>query len=401
MALIRLEEPKRQAPSRGFALFALGFRPFFLAAGTFAVLSMGLWLAMLPGGLAVPAGLSSLAWHGHEMLFGFAVAVIAGFLLTATQNWTGIPMPKGGPLAALFALWLAGRLLLWLPVPYVVAALVDLLFLPAVLVAVLRPVLRMKQARNYAFSVMLLGMTFANLLFHAAVLELAPISPLHGLTLALYLIVLMMVVMGGRIIPYFTERRVSSTAKKWTLVEWLAPATAVATMVAALLSQHLHALLALVVPLAVAAAAANAVRLAGWQAKRLWEVPLLWVLHLGYGWIVIGFALDALVAAGLVSPFLALHAYATGGIGVLTLGMMSRVALGHTGHILEAPKIMAWAFALMNLAAAVRVFGPLLLPAQTATLHLLGGMLWMAAFAAFVVVYAPMLWRPRADGKPG
>jgi uncharacterized protein involved in response to NO len=258
-----------------------------------------------------------------------------------------------------------------------------------------------KQARNYAFSVLLLGLLFANLLFHAAVLGLAPISPLHGLTLALYLIVLMMVVMGGRVIPYFTERRISSTAKKWPIVEWLAPATVVATLVAALLSQHWNALLALLVPLAAATAAVNAIRLAGWHAKRLWEVPLLWVLHLGYGWIVIGFALDALAAAGLISPFLAMHAYATGGIGVLTLGMMSRVSLGHTGHILEAPKIMSWAFAAMNLAAVVRVFGPLLLPAQIPLLHQLGGVLWMAAFAAFALVYAPMLWRPRVDGKPG
>ncbi len=399
--MIKIDEPKQKPAPRGFALFALGFRPFFLAAGIFAVAYMGLWLAMLQGTLPAPAGLTPMAWHGHEMLFGFTVSVIAGFLLTAAQSWTSIPMPKDGLLATLFALWLAGRLAPYLPIPYVVVALVDLLFLPALMIAVLHPVLRVKQARNYPFPAMLLGLFVANLLFHAAALDLVPFPPLHGLTLALYLIVLMMVVMGGRVIPYFTERRINSTARKWSVVEWLAPATVVATMVAALLSQHSPAMLVLVVPLAAAAAAANAVRLAGWQAFRLWGVPLLWVLHLGYAWIVIGLTLDALAAASVVSPFLALHAYATGGIGVLTLGMMSRVSLGHTGHILEAPKIMAWAFAAMNLSAVVRVFGPLLSPAHTPLLQQLGGGLWMAAFTAFVAVYAPMLWRPRVDGKPG
>lgn len=397
MALITIDAPKQKTPPRGFALFALGFRPFFLAAGIFAVIYMGTWLAMLQGAIQAPAGLAPAVWHGHEMLFGFAVAVIAGFLLTATQNWTSIPMPRGGPLAALFALWLAGRLLPWLPVPYLAAAIVDLLFLPAVLAAVLRPVLRVKQTRNYAFSAMLLGLTLANALFHAGALGYGPDKASLGLHLALYLIVLTIVVMGGRVIPYFTERRLNSTARKWQAVEWLAPATVVAMLAARLGNIDST----LIVSFAAAAAIAHAVRLAGWHDKRLWRVPLLWVLHLGYGWIVVGFALDALNAAGLAPPFLALHAYAAGGIGVLTMGMMSRVSLGHTGRPLETPKIMPWAFAVINLAAAARVFGPLLFPAQTFMLQQLGGVLWLAAFAAFALVYAPMLWRPRVDGKPG
>ncbi len=400
MALISIEESKQKAPPRGFALFALGFRPFFLAAGIFATVYMGLWLATLQGAMQAPAGISPAAWHGHEMLFGYAVAVIGGFLLTATQNWTSTPMPRGGPLAALFALWLAGRVLPWLPVPQPAISIVDLLFLPVLLIAVLRPVLRVQQTRNYAFSAMLLGLTAANALFHAAAFGYGPDYALAGLNLGLYLIVLMIVVMGGRVIPYFTERRLNSTAKRWTPVEWLAPATTLAVLVAvfaapALLSGTLLAVLA------AAAAVVHAIRLAGWHDKRLWGVPLLWVLHLGYGWIVVGFLLDALHAAGMVPPFLALHAYATGGIGVLTLGMMSRVSLGHTGRILEAPAIMVWVYAAINLSAGVRVFGPLLLPAQAPMLHQIGGGLWMLAFAVFAAVYAPMLWRPRTDGKPG
>lgn len=399
MVFVTLEEPKTKEPPKGFALFELGFRPFFLAAGAFGALYMGIWLATLGGMLHMPAGLPPLAWHGHEMLFGYGMAVIAGFLLTATQNWTGIPMPKGGSLAALLLLWLAGRVLPYVPgIPLVAAAVVDLAFLPALAVAVARPVLKIKQARNYPFPLMLMAMWIANCISQYGMLNENADQALLGLKLVLYLIALIIVVMGGRVIPYFTERRVNSTARKWKIVEWLSPASVIAVLVAVLFAGNANTLLLI---LFAAAAIVHAVRLAGWQATRLWSVPLLWVLHLGYGWIVVGFALDALAAAGLTSPFLAMHAYATGGIGVLTLGMMARVALGHTGRPLETAAAMPWAFAAMNLATAVRVFGPMLFPGQTPTMHQLGGLLWVAALAVFVAIYAPMLWRPRVDGKPG
>jgi uncharacterized protein involved in response to NO len=402
MALIPLEEPKLRQPPAGFALFALGFRPFFLGAGVFAVLLMGGWLVMLQGALRSPAGLSPTAWHGHEMLFGFGVAVIAGFLLTAAQNWTSVPMPSGATLAAFFVLWLAARLLPYAPgLPYVVAAVADLLFLPALALAVARAVLKVRQAPNYAFPLMLLALFAANGLFQAAALGWARASTGGGLYLGLYLVVLMMVVMGGRVIPYFTERRVNFTARKWQVVEWLAPGLTLAVMALGLMVKVWGLGRDVLALAAGAAALLHLIRLAGWQDRRLWRVPLLWVLHLGYGWIAIGFALDALAAAGVVSPYLALHAYGTGAMGVLTLGMMARVALGHTGRSLEPAKIMAWAFAAVNLAAAARVFGPLFLPTHL-TLHLqISGWLWMAAFAVFTAVYAPILWRPRVDGRPG
>ena len=402
MALITIEEPRRKLPAKGFALFELGFRPFFLAAALFAVLFMGVWLATLQGLLQAPAGLYPSAWHGHEMIFGYALAVIAGFLLTAVQNWTSLPMPKHGKLAALFALWLGGRLLPYVPgLPYAAIAAVDMVFLPVLVVTVARPVLKVKQVRNYVFPVLLLGMLTSNAMFHAGMLGQDPELALTGLNLALYLIVLIIVVMGGRVIPYFTERRVNSTTRKRPLIEWLAPITVVAVLAAWFVSTQSSIGNLLLVPLAGAAAIVHALRLAGWQDRRLWQVPLLWVLHLGYGWIAIGFGLDALAAANLISRFPAMHAYAAGAIGVLTLGMMSRVALGHTGRSLETAKTIPWAFGLINLAAAVRVLGPLLMPHSTAAMLQLGGVLWMAAFAVFATVYAPMLWHPRVDGKPG
>lgn len=402
MAFVTLEEPPQKLPPKGFALLELGFRPFFLAAAVFGVLFMGVWLAILQGLMQVPAGLLPTAWHGHEMIFGYALAVIAGFLLTAVQNWTGLPMPKHGKLAALFALWLGGRLLPYIPgLPYEMVAIVDLLFLPTLAVTVARPMLKVKQVRNYVFPVLLLGMLTSNAMFHAGMRGQDPELALTGLNLALYLIVLIIVVMGGRVIPYFTERRVNSTARKRPLVEWLAPTTVVAVLAAWFTSTQWSSGNLLLAPLAGVAAIVHALRLAGWQDKRLWQVPLLWVLHLGYGWIAIGFGLDALAAANLISRFPAMHAYAAGAIGVLTLGMMSRVALGHTGRPLETAKSIPWAFAAINLAAAVRVFGPIFMPHSNGAMLQLAGMLWMAAFAVFAVVYAPMLWHPRVDGKPG
>jgi uncharacterized protein involved in response to NO len=401
MAVIPLAEPKVRKPPKGFALFALGFRPFFLAAGVFAVAFMAVWLAVLQGALQTPAGLSRTAWHGHEMLFGYAVSVIAGFLLTAAQNWTGMPMPKGGVLAALFVLWLAGRLLPYAPgLPYVVAAIADLLFLPVLAVVVARPVLKVKQARNYAFPLMLLALFAANGLFQAAALGGHRANTGGGLYLALYLVVLMMVVMGGRVIPFFTERRIDSTTRKWQAVEWLAPGLTLAVMALGWMAKVWGLGRDVFAFAAGAAAFVHLIRLAGWQDRKLWRIPLLWVLHLGYGWIVIGFALDALAGAGLVSPYLALHAYGTGAMGVLTMGMMARVALGHTGRSLETAKIMPLAFAMLNVAAAVRVFGPLLSPTGFLPVMMGSGLLWMTAFAVFTAIFGPILWRPRVDGKP-
>lgn len=381
----------------GFALFALGFRPFFLAAGLFAVLLMALWLLVLRGSLE-PGELSPPVWHGHEMLFGFAVAVIAGFLLTAAQNWTGIRTPSGMPLAALFLLWLAGRLGFLVPgLPPGLVALVDLAFLPALAVVLAFPILKAKQLKNAAFPIMLLALAAANALVHLEALGQADTASL-GLRLATYVVVAMMVVMGGRVIPSFTDNKLGTRARRWKPLEILVPVTTLGALTAALIAPHslVTALLAAI------AAAVHVIRLAGWYTPRFWSVPLLWILHLGYAWIALGFALLALSAAGIATAAVsALHAFTTGGIGVLTLGMMARVSLGHTGRLLEPPPVMTRAFVAINLAALLRVALPLLFPGVYAQSMAAAGLIWVAAFGLFVVVYAPMLLRPRVDGKPG
>jgi len=397
MAMIPITDLKQRPPMTGWAPFALGFRPFFLAAGLYAVLMMALWLLVLRGALT-PGELPPAVWHGHEMLFGFAVAVIAGFLLTATQNWTGIPTPSGPPLAALFLIWLAGRVSFLVPgLPPGWIAAIDLSFLPVLAVTLALPIIRARQLNNYPFPFMLLALAAANALVHGEALGLSDTARL-GLHLAVYVVVAMIVVMGGRVIPSFTDNKLQTRARRWKPIERLVPPVTVLALTAALVAPDTR----ITALLAALAAALHAIRLAGWYTPKIWSVPLLWILHLGYAWVVLGFALLALSAAGVGAVAVsALHAFTAGGIGVLTLGMMARVALGHTGRMLEPAPLMTRAFVAINLAAVVRVALPLSFPAVYAQGMAVAGVAWIAAFGLFALIYTPILLRPRVDGKPG
>lgn len=398
MAMLPIDDRAKRPPPTGWAPFALGFRPFFLAAGLYAVLMMALWLLVL-GGVIIPGELLPLVWHGHEMVFGFAVSVIAGFLLTAAQNWTGLRTPSGRPLAALFLLWLAGRLGFLIPgLPAGLVALVDLAFLPVLAIVLAWPILRAKQLHNYPFPILLLALAAANALVHADALRWTSGTARPGLHLGVYVVIMMITAMGGRVIPSFTDNKLHTRARRWKIIEWLVPAATLLALIAALVAPASPA----TALLAAVAAAAHAIRLAGWYTPKFWSVPLLWILHLGYAWIPLGFALLALSTAGWnTAAGSALHAFTAGAIGALTLGMMARVSLGHTGRQLEPLPIMTLAFVTINLAALARVALPLLFPAAYTQGMAVAGLVWIAAFGLFVAVYAPMLLRPRVDGKPG
>lgn len=383
-----------------YALFALGFRPFFLLAGLFAVILMALWSAAFVTNHTLATYYGMVGWHSHEMIFGYAAAVMTGFLLTAVGNWTGIRTTSEAPLAALSALWLAGRIIPFFPaaIPLWLTALVDFLFFPALTVFLAIPLLRSRQRRNLFFIPLLGAFAPANLLVHLEVLGFAEGFARAGIFLGLDLIILLIVIMGGRVIPFFTERALPGVSpKRWPWVEWLSIGSVIAFIVAEFFLPH--SILAGVI--AGLAAASNALRLSGWYTEKFWSVPLLWVLHLGYGWIVAGFCLKVLAAAGLVSPQWTIHAFTVGGIGVLTLGMMARVSLGHAGRPLEASKSMAIGFALINLAAAARGLAPIFFPEWLLHLVALSGALWILSFAIFLEVYTPILIKPRIDGRPG
>jgi uncharacterized protein involved in response to NO len=395
-----LQPEARNAAPRSYVLFALGFRPFFLLAAIFAVVLMAQWVLTFVGNREFANYYGAIGWHSHEMIFGYAVAVIAGFLLTAVRNWTEIQTAAGSPLVGLTALWLVARLMPFFPdafPPWLIAA-VDIAFLPALAIALSIPLLRSGQMRNLIFLPVLGALALANFLVHLELTGYAESSARAGTFLGLNLIVLLIVIMGGRVIPFFTERALSGVIpKRRPAIEWLSAASALAFLIAELLLPNSM----LAGWLAALAAVSNGIRLIGWYTNRFWSVPLLWVLHLGYAWVVAGFCLKALAAIGLISPQFTVHAFSVGGIGVLTLGMMARVSLGHTGRPLTAATPMALAFVLINLTAVLRGILPIIFPQWLPQLVALSGGLWVAAFAIFLAIYAPILTQPRIDGRPG
>jgi len=384
-----------------FALFALGFRPFFLVAALAAVGLMGLWLADYGGAFTFRNYYGGTYWHAHEMVFGYAAAVVAGFLLTAVRNWTSIDTPRGASLAALIVSWLAGRAAPFASgvLPGWLIAAVDTSFLPVLAVSLAVPLLRRRQWRNIAFVPILLVLAAANVLVHLDVLGVLPGRAATGLYLGVDLIVLLIAVVGGRVIPFFTQRALANARPRvWKPVEWVSIGSIITFAALAVAAATPR----LIVVVAIVAAFAHAVRLWGWSDRRMWSVPLLWVLYAGYGWLVIGFAAEAISLAGMARPQLALHAFTAGAIGVLTLGMMGRVSLGHTGRPLHAAPPLVGAFFLVNAAAVLRVLGGWWVPDEWyVSMIMAAGAAWIAAFVLFLAVYAPILVRPRIDGREG
>lgn len=393
-SLLQIEDGNPRPPARPFALWALGFRPLYLGAGVFAAVSICAWVAQFAGWHA--GWPSDPLWHAHEMIFGFAFAVIVGFLFTALGNWTGQRTPTGAPLAATVALWLAARLLLLSPWPLAAAA-ADGAFALAAAWGIGVPLYRSANRRNAFFVVLLVAFGAANLAFHLAMAGLIELSPRRFTQLGLDLVLFVMVVMGGRVIPMFTANARQVRVRR---LAWLEPIALGSVL--ALLGASLAGLPPLVVAACAAlAAAAHALRISFWRPWATIGHPILWILHASYAWIVVHLALRALAALDLVAASIATHALTVGAIGGLILGMMARTARGHTGRPLQASALETAAFALIQLAAATRVLLPIAAPATTLAAITASGVLWSVAFGLFVVKFAPILTRARADGRPG
>jgi len=386
------------APSSApvFALWSLGFRPFYLLASLFSAASVALWAAQVSGVLG-QAWLQGPLWHGHEMLFGYTLAVIAGFLLTAVRNWTGRPTPEGAPLMALAALWLAGRVLVLTPFG-VAAAAVNAAFPVALAVAIGIPLARAGNARNYFFVGLLLLMGALVLALHLAWLGVVVVPPRLGLGLGLDVVLFIMAVMAGRVIPMFTNNGVPGAgAGRHPLVEKLALGSLLLLFVA----DAFQLPAAAVAALALVAAAAHGTRLFLWHSWRTLSTPLVWILHAAYAWIVLHLLLRGLSGFGWLGVSFSVHALTVGAIGGLTLGMMTRTARGHTGRPLRADRWEVAMFLLVQAAALVRVFGGMASPALYLASIQLSGLLWAAAFGLYAVRYWPVLSRARLDGGPG
>ncbi len=380
-------------------LWRLGFRPFFLGGALFALLAMAAWVAALNGWLVLQPLGGWLAWHRHEMLFGFGLAIIAGFLLTAVQTWTGRPSLSGRPLMALFGLWLAGRLAWFLPMPLTALAALELAFALALLLAFGRLILRARQWHNAPLVLVLALLGACQALNLYGLLLVDDSLQRRGVLAALWLVAALMAIIGGRVIPFFTARGLGlarqAPARPWLMWSLLGGSLAIAATIVAGLGQVPSSWLA---PLFLAVAILHGLRLWQWRARGIWRVPLLWSLHLAYAWQAIaGLLMAAWHLGWLAQPSLATHALAVGVMGGLILAMLARVSLGHTGRPLQPPPAMTWAFALLQAAALSRV----LLAAFAVSGLWLAALCWCLAFGLFLRHYAAMFWTARVDGHPG
>lgn len=387
-----------------FVPFAYGFRPFFLAAGLYAVIAVGAWAWILAAGRGPFGELPAHLWHGHEMLYGFIGAAIAGFLLTAVPSWTGSRGFAGAPLVLLSALWLAGRLAFAgaavLPWPAIAAA--ELAFLPLLAFLIGRSLLR-ERNRNFPMLVIVAVLWAMDAWSLWAIAAADYLQAGLALRTGIGVVLLLVTVIGGRIVPAFTANalRARSIAAEITTRKPV-EAAAIGSMALAVVVDALAPGQQAAGIVALLAALAQAVRLAGWRSLRTLDDPIVWVLHAAYAWLPLGLALKAAhLLAG--APWAAqwLHALTIGVAAMMIMAVMTRASLGHTGRTLVVARSIAVAYALLLAAALVRVFGPAIVPSSYVATVEAAALLWIVAFAIYVVVYAPILTRERADGKPG
>lgn len=392
------------------AFFSYGFRPFFLGAAAYAVFAMLLWIGWIAS-VAVgwpqswlPVAGSPFAWHAHEIVFGFAAAAIGGFLLTAVPNWTGALPLSGPPLIVLFAVWLAGRVAMGLSglVPYPLVIIVDGAFLPLLGAFAAVQLFTRPAARNLVFLAMIVAMMVSNVFSHLGNGGYLDVDPMAAIRAAMLIVIVMIAVIGGRIIPAFTHNWLNGQRPPVPMprrVFWL-DMTALVSLVVFVLFDAVGAGWALVGTAASVAAIANGARLVLWRGFATRAEPIVWVLHVGYGWIVIGLVLAALSAfTNEVPAAVVSHAFGTGAIGTMILAVMSRASLGHTGRRLVAPRAIVATYYLVTLAAVLRVVAPLLPSELYSPMLLAAGLAWAASFLAFTLVYAPILTTPRVHMK--
>lgn len=389
----------RLRPFNGPALFSYGFRPFFLFGAFYAGAALLLWLPMFEGRLSLPTRFAPTDWHIHEMLYGYIAAVVTGFLLTAIPNWTGRLPLNGLPLMALFALWVAGRIAVassdmigWVP-----AALTDFVFLFVVLAAAGREIVAGKNWRNLRVLVIVAVFALANVGYHVEAHWRGDAA--YSRRLAFSAILLLVMLIGGRIIPSFTRNwlvrenpgRLPTPFDRFDALSIASGAIALAAWTV-FPEAGVTGLLLIVVGLI------HAARLARWAGERTGRDPLVLILHLAYAFVPVGFLLTGAAALSpSVAPTAGVHAWSVGAIGTMTLAVMTRASRGHTGRALEAPFSTQLLYAAIIVSAVLRILAALL-PGASQPLLWAAGIAWVAAFWGFCAVYGPMLMCPRRKG---
>ena len=389
-------------------LFSEGFRVFFLAAGLFALISMAVWegyliIQALGGVLDLPTAAAPHLWHAHEMIFGYGSAALAGFLLTAVPSWTGAKSAPHRFIAVVAGLWLAGRLAVWTSgsLPPALVAGIDLAFVPVLAANLLTQLIKRPKPQQMIILAILTTYWIANLMVHLEWTGLTADTAWAGLRAGLMTLGALIMVLGGRVTPGFTRNAMVQSGREHGLPVNPMPLAAVA--IAAALTQPLGYLLGApetwLAPFALIAGAAGLARVALWRGLWTKDRPILWTLHLSYALNALGFLALGLADLGLASEIAALHLLGIGGVGGMTLAIMSRATLGHTGRALVAPRPVALAYALIPLAALIRWLGAEI-PALSAPAILIAGALWLTAFGLFTAALWPVFWGPRAARTP-
>ncbi|MAW82478.1 MAG: short-chain dehydrogenase [Parvularcula sp.] len=382
----------------GPALFSYGFRPFFLFGAIWAALSVPLWIYAYANGVGLIGGMPAQEWHVHEMLYGYLAAVIAGFLLTAVPNWTGRLPVLGGRLMFLFALWGFGRLAMLArgQIGPVAAAVIDCLFLVVLAAMMWREIIVGKNIKNVPVCVLATLLALSNIGFHSGALN----YEVHEFSehFAIGVIALMIALIGGRIVPSFTrnwlsQRKISPLPTQFGVIDKAALGVAVLALLCWTIDagNHITGVLLLI------AGGAHAIRLARWQGWKTGAEPLVLILHIGYAWLTVSFLLmsASAFAPAIVPPHAALHALTAGAMGTMTLAVMTRATLGHTGRKLTADAWTIAIYALVVSGALVRVMSSIFFVQFYVPALVLSAALWSGAFALFALRYGPMLSRPR------
>ncbi|MCP1727176.1 uncharacterized protein involved in response to NO [Natronospira proteinivora] len=394
--------PSMDARTRGMpwpVLFHQPFRVFFLAAAWFAVFHGAWWGGMLASGSMNLSG-NPFLWHGYHMVFGFAGAIVIGFLLTASANWIGRTVASPGPTLVLFLGWLLARLGGFLPelIPLALVLLGDGVALWGATLLLSLSLLRAGNRRNYRFIPILGGVALAATVFQLSALGVLPEWRFAMMRSGLDLMLLLMVVMGQRIIPFFTERRLPHLAVRRSASMVVA---APITILGGLAAYHLG-FNVMAIPLMVGAAVLLMMQLTLWRSWGTWPEPMLWILHLGYLWLAVSLFLRAGSLAFDWTPYsTAGHAVSVGALGALGLGMLARVSLGHTGRPIQATAWITVAFVLVTLAAVLRLMTGFSTPIPMQWLFGSSALFWILAWLIFAIAYLPILTSPRADGRPG
>lgn len=399
--MLRADSLQGMAVNRFPPLFNLGFRIFFCSATVIAIIHMAQWLGVYASGiLPASAHIPLPYWHGHEMVFGYSMAVVAGFLLTAVGNWTGQAMPSGRTLALLWLPWLVARIA-FIAGLMLVAQLADILFMILLAVAIARPIIAVKQWRQMGILSKIVLMLAAALCFLIASLTTWADGYRIGLYLGVYLVIGLVLTIGRRVTPFFISRGVGYPFE---------PKNSAALDRACLLSFLVFFLFELFTPwqwptsfAALATAILQGVRLVGWHTPGIWKKPLLWTMMLSLWSVAFGFFLFFLQAfMPQISDSLALHALTLGGIGIMTVSMMGRVSLGHSGRNIHQPSKRLVAALIFIIAATIfRTLFPLLAPTPYTVWLIHAQVCWLMSFILLLVAYWRIWNTPRIDGKPG